>query len=211
MPQCTAHSKRTKERCEANAMRGSNVCYHHGGKSLKGVASPSFKHGRSSRHIPARLLETYEQSLSDPELLTLRHETALVDARLDDLLSRVDEGEALTAWENARQKNTEIQKAVYDENYGRLMVLSAELENIVGSGMTDYAAWEQIRVLIEQRRKLVESEQKRLVAAQQMITTSEAMTLVVALIDIVKRHVIDHDKLAAISADVAKLTGPTSS
>jgi hypothetical protein len=42
---CTATSKRTKKPCRARAMRGVNVCYHHGGRSLRGFAHPNYKHG----------------------------------------------------------------------------------------------------------------------------------------------------------------------
>jgi hypothetical protein len=42
---CTATSKRTKQPCRARAMRGVNVCYHHGGRSLRGFAHPNYRHG----------------------------------------------------------------------------------------------------------------------------------------------------------------------
>ncbi|MBA3873881.1 MAG: hypothetical protein H0X30_32515 [Anaerolineae bacterium] len=42
---CTAMSKRTHQPCRARAMRGSEVCYHHGGRSRSGFAHPNYKYG----------------------------------------------------------------------------------------------------------------------------------------------------------------------
>ena len=58
-------------------MRGMEVCYHHGGKSLKGIASPSFEHGRYSRYMPKELAPVFK---------------AVIEDRLEDL--------AAPAWED---------------------------------------------------------------------------------------------------------------
>lgn len=210
MAKCTATSKRTKERCEANAMHGSNVCYHHGGRSLKGIASPALKHGKYSKHMPQRLLERYHEALEDNQLLELNHEIALVDSRLSDLLTRVDTGEAGKLWADARKLNSEVQQAVHDENYGRLMVKAAELDFIIGTGLTDHAAWSELSSLIEQRRRLVESQRKRLIEGQQMITAEQALLFVTAVIDTVRRNVADKTALQNISLDIARLTSTNS-
>src|SRR5258708_37054514 len=68
MAQCKAKSKRTHERCAANAMIVREECYHHGGKTPRGIASPNFKHGRYSKSLPARMRERYEEALADPHL-----------------------------------------------------------------------------------------------------------------------------------------------
>lgn len=205
MTQCTAKSKRTGERCQQQAMSGSKVCYHHGGKTPKGVASPHFKTGRYSAHMPARLLDRYNEAANDPQLLELSHEIALLDSRLADLLTRVDSGEAKTLWEKARKINQEIQKAVHDENYGRLMVQSAELDYVIGSGLMDHEAWYEIHSIIDQRRKLAESERKRIVEAEQMVKADKALTLATALLSAIKENVTDRNTLSAIQMSFTKL------
>lgn len=72
-------------------MRGRNVCMSHGGKTPRGAASPHFKTGRYSRSLPGHLLAAYEQALSDPRLLSLRHELALTDAMIANLLQQLDD------------------------------------------------------------------------------------------------------------------------
>lgn len=53
---CKAKSKRTGQRCHARAMRGQDVCYHHGGKSRRGIAHPNYKHGYYSKSPGAQLI-----------------------------------------------------------------------------------------------------------------------------------------------------------
>ena len=46
-PRCRAHSKRTRERCRAPAVRGWNVCRFHGarGGAPKGKRNGAYRHG----------------------------------------------------------------------------------------------------------------------------------------------------------------------
>ena len=55
---------------------------------MKGIASPSFKHGRYSKVLPKGLSTHYLRAQEDRDLLALREEVALVDARVAELLER---------------------------------------------------------------------------------------------------------------------------
>jgi len=156
--------------------------------------------------MPGRLLEKYQEALSDPDLRKIDTDLALVESRLADLLTRVDTGEAGELWNKARRANDEIRKALNNENYGSVVQYSTELDRLIGEGIGDYQAWDQIKDLIEQRRKLLDSEAKQLTAMGQMITAMQAMTLVAALVQTVKRYVTDRDILAAIQNDIVRLT-----
>lgn len=200
---CGAKTRSGKP-CRGSAMANGR-CRMHGGTALSGVASPRFKTGRWSKYIPARMLEHYEQAADDPELLVLRHDIALIDGRLADLLSRVDKGEAKTLWDKARKTNDKLMKAFESNDLGGLHVGILEMDRIIGAAMTDHEAWFEIHSILEQRRKLVESEQKRLVAAQQMITSEQAMTFVGALLNVVKDAVTDRQTLNKIQNGVNDL------
>ena len=65
-------------------------CAKHGGKSLAGADAPAFRHGRYSRVLPSGLLALYEQARSDPDLLNLSDELALIDGRLSEIFGRAD-------------------------------------------------------------------------------------------------------------------------
>lgn len=203
---CNAKSKSTGEQCKKFAVPGSSKCHYHGGKSPRGIASPNTKHGRYSKHLPGRLLERYQESLADTELLALREEVSIVDARISDLLTRVESGESGKNWKDVQEAWKAYKVAEKANDADLKFMAHGEIEEAIAAGVTDYTAWTEVRQAIELRRKLVESERKRLVDAQQMITAEQAMLLITAVTDAVRRHVSDRDTLAEIQADVAKLT-----
>lgn len=180
-------------------------CRLHGGLSLGGIASPTFKTGKYSRVLPARLTGRYEEAVADPALLELKSEIALMDARLADLLSRVDTGESGALWGQlieargdlllARRANDPIKQAE---------ALNLILE-LISRGHADYRAWAEVGSVLEQRRKLTESETRRLKDAQQTLTVEKAMLLIGAIGGIIKAHVQDRAQLAAISRDISAL------
>lgn len=180
-------------------------CRVHGGTTPKGFASPNLKTGRYSKYLPARLSGRYQEAQADADLLALREEVSLVDSRLSDLLLRVDTHEAGHWWKELRQVHNEYKDAETKGDIPAMRHWLGEWGRIIQLGLTDYAAWNEVYNVLEQRRKLVESERKRLVEMQQMITSERAMLLITALVDVVRQHVSDTGTLAAISADVGKL------
>lgn len=202
---CNGKSKRTGDKCGANAMVGSEKCYHHGGKTPVGAAASQFKTGRYSKYLPARLAGRYEESSADTELLALREEVSLVDTRLADLLKRVDTNEAGYWWKELQRVYREYRVAERKADLPEMIARLREWGDIIQAGINDYAAWNEIQNTLEQRRKLVESERKRLIEMQMVITSERAMLLISALVGIVQNHVTDDRTLKAISADVGKL------
>jgi hypothetical protein len=177
----------------------------HRGGAVSGIAHPQFKHGRHSKYLPVRLAERYQEALADPELLTMRHELALVDARLAELLERINHADSEQLWARARTALANYLAAQQSrDETGSQQALQA-LEQALNGGAEDYAAWNAIHEVIEQRRRLTESERKRLVEMQQMLSTEQAMVLLAAVVDTVRRHVTDRTALAAISADLGRL------
>lgn len=202
MSQCTATSKTTGQRCRRAAMRGKTVCYMHGGKTPAGMASPHFRHGRYSKVLPDRLAGRYQQALQDPELLALRDEIALVDARKAELLGRVLSGESGEAWRQAQRQQQALTQSLNKGDIAAARAAILELERIIGRGLADYAAWREIQGLLDQRERLVRSERQRMVQAQQMISLQQVMVFVNAISSLVREHVRDPDTLAAISAGI---------
>lgn len=203
--QCTATSKRTGNRCKANAVNGRDVCYHHGGKSLQGSAVATFQTGRYSRYLPERLAERYEEAASDPELLSLREDVALLDTRLSQLIARADTGESAEAWKRVQKTLKDLQKAEAGGKPERKKEARWALEDAIEQGGTDIEVWTEIGFHLERRRKLTESERKRLIDAEQMVRADQAMSFVAALVASVRKHVEDPRVLAAISADISAI------
>jgi hypothetical protein len=187
-------------------------CYLHGGKSLRGLAHPNFKTGRYSKYLPARMLERYEESKADSEQLALKSEIALVDARISDLLQRMDPAEPGELWETLQKLKKKVQEAARSGNTDAGNVAVMGILDVIARGARDFEAWADVFTLIERRRRLVESEQKRLVAMQQMVTTEEVTMLVTATVASLKEHVegnCDDDVarriLGGVTIDVARL------
>lgn len=199
MSQCTAKSKRTGQPCKRPAMVGRTVCYHHGGMIPRGIALPQTTTGRYSKHLPTRLLATYEAAKRDPELLALRDEVALIDARLADLLKRVETGESGATWRAVRGAYGAFEEATVKKDTDAARGALTSLKSLIVRGAADEAAWSDVRTCLEQRRRLVESERKRLVEMQQMVGADEAALLVRTLTEAVREHVRDPAALRAIA------------
>lgn len=180
-------------------MHGKTVCYHHGGRTPRGLALPQTTHGRYSKSMPTRLLAEFEQAKRDPELLSLRENIALIDARLSELLGRADTGESGENWKSLGETMHALRRARDEEE--RAQAIDA-IEALVQAGQSDYAAWRGILDLHEQRRKCTESEQKRLVAMQQMMSGEQATLLIGQILHIIKRNVTDRTVLAAVARDI---------
>jgi hypothetical protein len=184
---------------------GRKVCYHHGGASPSGLASPHFRTGRWSKALPARLRERYQEAVDDPDLLVLSHEIGAVDARLAELFAKLDSSESGDAWREANDLYLAARAAIRSGDANGLQAALDALGAVIRRGQGDYAAWDAIAEALDLRRRLVESERKRLVQLSQMITTEQAMVLMTAVVSLVKEHVEDRQALAAISEGIRRL------
>lgn len=203
MRQCGAKTKGGGI-CKQAALQNGR-CHYHGGKSLAGIASPRYIEGKYSKVIPARLAGNYAAAQADMRLLELRDEVALIDARLLDLLSRVDTGESGAIWADLKKRRMELQAAQKaNDTLGQIGALNAIL-TLIDQGYTDYRAWGEVASTLEQRRRLVESERKRLTEMQQTITAERAMLLLGAVVGVIQQHVHDRAALAGITTGIQKL------
>lgn len=180
-------------------------CYKHGGATPRGIDSPHLKHGRYSRDIPTRLAARYEEAQRDPTLLTLDQDIALIDARLADVLSRVDTGESGALWRQAKAACKAFAKAYRGNDDKKIATTFYLLEDAINGGVSDYDAWGDVRSLINQRARLVEGERKRLVEMEQTMTTQQAMVFLTAVMNAVTKHVPDIQQRTAIAAELTAI------
>ena len=187
-------------------MIGKTVCYIHGGKTPVGPALPHYQNGRYSRYLPERMLDRYHEAEQDSELLALRAEVALIDSRLLDVLQRVDTGESSRIWGQLRDAVANLDAAQLIGDDAGIRFAVAGIKNLINAGAADWAAWSDVRSLVQERKALVESERKRLVEAQQLIQVDQAMSLLALLVDAV-REVADDRTLRHVVSAYARLTG----
>jgi hypothetical protein len=203
--QCKAWSRRRQAQCRNRAMKGLEVCRMHGGKTPRGPASAHYKTGRHSTFLPSSMFAAYGAALHDPELMSLRQEIALVDARIIDVLKRVDTGEAGVLWSQAQDAMARFERAKAKQDVDAMHAALAEVQRLITGGTADYAAWHEVGALIEQRRKLVESEQRRLTLSAEVLSREQALALMGQVVDILRRHVPDRQVLQAIALDMQAL------
>jgi len=92
-PICGAKRAKGRGICQSTALYENGRCRNHGGPSLKGIASPSFKDGKHSRylpHLPKGWVQHY--GVADADLVTLTHELELNVMAMRTLLEGIQKG-----------------------------------------------------------------------------------------------------------------------
>jgi hypothetical protein len=197
--------KRNGDPCQQWPVKGRRRCRMHGGKTPLGASAGRYIHGRYSKFLPTRLFAAYQDAVTDPKLIELRRDIALTDARIGDLLQRVDTGESGAIWRQAQLAMAGFRLAQAKGDVEGMQRAIGRVEQLVTHGHTDYAAWDEVIALIEQRRKLVESEQKRVTMATEVLTVERAMTMLAQVVGIIERHVSDRGILQRIALDMQAL------
>lgn len=210
MGRCTAKAKQTGVRCKRHAAKGRRVCAIHGGKSLAGVDSPTFEHGRYSKYLPDQIVPKYRDALADKELIRLDDEIAVIDARLkSEMESLKITGMNERGWGRAQDLYRSLRRATVSGNTKLAAKSLNDLGTVLLVTATDSIAWDDIVNLIDQRRKLVETERKRLQDEDNAIGIEKLMLMIAAIIDIIRRHVASKETRGAISEDIRRLVdGP---
>ena len=214
MPQCTAKSKQSQERCKKDACVGRNVCHIHGGKTRQGVATTNYRHGKYSKFLPLTLAADYQRARDDPDLHSLTDEIALSDARLCELLRRVEHNDLGAAWTHLDAAyQTFQQRRSTGDVAGMGKALSA-MEAQIGRGKADYLLWREISEQVKLLGTLRLQEHKRLVDLESMMTAQQAQLFFGLIQQAVHKAVTtyaDTDSarriLAAIQADLVRLAG----
>lgn len=139
-------------------------CRFHGGKSLAGVASPTFKHGRYSK-LPAvgALSEGYQKHLADMDYVALRDELALVTAQIEEAAVALAEVQAQATTPETRRLNSEE----IDRQRRALIAL------------------------IDQRRELARTEALRIKMAHDVLTGEQIRAFASAVLQAVRDEVGD--------------------
>jgi hypothetical protein len=188
---------------------GSDKCFSHGGSTPRGIASPHFKPGSlssRSKYLPVRMLDNFNAAMDNKELLTLREDISTVDARIIDVLQRVDTGEAGSLWVMAYKAYEDMTAALVSGNQAASAEAMNDLRGVLGRGQADWRAWGEIKDLIRLRKELSETEQKRIINLKLYLSTEDAFLFMRALAEAVRKYVSDIPTLSKIQNEFIKLT-----
>jgi len=194
---CRAKSKRTGQRCRANAIRGRELCYHHGGRSPRGVAHPNFKTGQFSIDIPARYYATTSRSVESPESRKNRVQIGLLDARSEELLGQLSTGESGGAWTRAAELLGTLRSKLNGSKQAEGLL--DDLDQVIGHGIAESRIWSEILVILAERRRMVETDSRIAFRQSMAISHEQAATLVAIIVAAAKEFITDPVKLQAFA------------
>jgi hypothetical protein len=191
---------------------GNHRCRHHGGKSLKGMAATNYQGKSYSKYLPKAVLDDYNTALLDPELIQLKGEIALVEARMSLVFRQLGSGESKQTWRKVQDAKNDLMRALRlptddpqaaQAQAQALTILSEEIDK--GSG--DYALWIEMVDLIDAKRKLVESETRRMVAGKMYMTLDRFGLVFNALLRAVTSNVADRVTRGRIQDEWNRIMG----
>lgn len=209
--QCQAKSKQSSEQCKRHAVPGRNVCAIHGGKSLSGVESPTFKTGRWAKYAPTKLLEVIEGTQGDETLLSVREDIALLDALIKLKLQKLFDddgnptGDNLKTWEEVKKQIKAARKAYKKDDYGSLEDSLDTMEDIADGIILHYQTEIEIKDDLERRRKLVETEQKISLQGERALSADTVMLLIAQVLGVINSVVTDDRQRFAIADGIQRL------
>lgn len=218
---CGAHCRTTGQPCRLPPVMGRTRCRMHGGRTPRGPGLPQYRHGRYSQALPQALRSRYELALTDPERLSLADDVAVAEARIDELLQRLQAGgdvvgalrEALVrareAFRRLREANRrEDAEAVRASALQLGQLLEQESAELLTRAAAAERIWPEVFRAQTHKRKLVEAEHRRALALAQMLTLEQAHALFGALTELVSTHVSDPRERRAIADGLVRLVGP---
>jgi hypothetical protein len=203
--QCTARSSQQGRRCARRAMVGREVCYSHGGRTPRGIASPFYKGKGYSQELPKQLLKKYKDALEDHDLLSMRNEVALLHVRIAELVERLETGETGKLWDRLKTSHTKLHKAMLEGDTDGFMAEVTNLGTIITSGVDYEKAWRALGSAIEKKSDIATREWKRLNETNQVITSERAMLLIIGIMEAIRAVVTDRRQLIAIQEKVSLL------
>jgi hypothetical protein len=193
--------------CNAAAMRDKDFCKHHGGKALVGPDSPTFKTGLWSQQrkrfstVAPQLLEKIEALREDPDLYSLRDDTAYITAVLDIRAEAASYGISKELYEELRDQYN-VCRVAPEEAFSKEF---KKLGTLISNGIDSSRASDDVLDLIKKRADVIEIEQRMAHAKSYTLEVDQAYSLIMQILNVVKQTVRDPEQVRAISEGFAKI------
>jgi hypothetical protein len=193
--------------CNAAAMRDKDFCKHHGGKALVGPDSPTFKTGLWSQQrkrfstVAPQLLEKIEALREDPDLYSLRDDTAYITAVLDIRAEAASYGISKELYEELRDQYN-VCRVAPEEAFSKEF---KKLGTLISNGIDSSRASDDVLDLIKKRADVIEIEQRMAHAKSYTLEVDQAYSLIMQILNVVKQTIRDPEQVRAISEGFAKI------
>lgn len=146
----------------------------------------------------------YTEVLDSDALLDSTEEIALMTARIKQLLGRLDTMESAALFTNVRQAWNDFNAAQAARDEAGVVAAARRLHSLLNGQRDDYQVWEDVMRAIDVQQKLIAQESKRRVDGAKVMKTDDAMTFVLQILHIVRKHVNDPATLKKIQVDAQK-------
>ncbi len=202
------------ELCESHVVMPNGRCKKHGGKSAPaGPAHHSYVHGHRSKvrdALPKRLQAGFDASVSDPELLSVRTEMGVLDARTIELYGRLST-DLVSIEPLLDELFSMLSAGGMSENEAKKV---EEIRHALALPTEDRAIWAEIQETMAARRKMTDTERRLLEMKQAVVDVGELRTIVAFILQSVKEHVIPLEggrkAVSGVANDIGTLLRPSS-
>ncbi len=197
---CGAWARQKGRACPAYPVSGRKRCRMHGGGTLVGPASGTFKTGKHSSLRPKHLRREFDAAMQDKELLASRQRVAYWRATAVDLIRNFEDvvgGDFMTRL----REEWVAMEAARDAKPVDHAKIASQLDLIgkmIKQGASAMERQDEIERALDNEAKHSRDEIKRLVSLNQMIEMRQALTIVHQIIDLVTQHVKDKEIRQAI-------------
>jgi hypothetical protein len=186
-------------RCRNIVRTAGDACnQRHGGKTPAGLASPNLRHGKYSQALAGAgsLLERYEAAASDPRPTELRHELALVDMRIEQLVGRIKPGDAGGVFFLKVQNGwNKLRAAMTSGNATAVAEAMVELDTAILGAVAEVTLFEDIGKWIERRTRIAAAQDHHEQVERQNVSLDEFTLFTMLILEAAKDLFDDRRKL----------------
>jgi hypothetical protein len=174
------------------------------------------KTGSQSKFMIPKMASKYIEQSKDSRHLLNRESVDLVNARIIDLMERIDAESSPDRMQRIVNLWKKVNKAIPDLKYSVADDKAAyhayrELDEEMEAAYHDYAAWKQIFEALDFKRKLNETDMKILKDMKALMTAEDGMELVAqifaAVMDVLKDEPNGHHLITLIRLKFEAITG----
>jgi hypothetical protein len=205
---CGGKLRHREGTCRNPPVPGRNRCKWHGGKTPVGIASPHFKHGRTSTYmdaLPDRMRGDFTAAMLDPDLLRLTEQVAVVDTRLLDLMRTANVGVTTQLWRDLRAQWRAFKVAQGGGDVPGMNAAITAMDSLIQHGASEAAAWDEIGKQIDRSVRVREAEQKRRIAMELMVDMNKLDNLKGQILGAIKAEVTDRETLVRLAERLSQV------
>lgn len=197
-----------KRQCKSACLNGSQYCGAHGSQALQKTEKPQYlahlfqKERKRFKRIGKDLLEKVDNYRDDPDLFSLRDDTAYLTALMDTRAEAAAEGVGLEQY-----RKIEAAYSLAKSKLGSPDFIDAfeQIGDLLDERMDEYAASKDVIELISRRSDLVEAEQRIMQTKAYTLEADQAFMLIMQVVDAIKTSIRDAETLVSIQGNINKI------